>query len=379
MMEKKKIAIVVASVLQVKFFLIPHLKRLSELYDVTLILNNDHPEILASIDLPISLIQVSIRRKVSVWCDLCALYTLTQIFLKQDFDLVHTMNPKAGLLGIVAAWFAKVKIRIHTFQGEFWLNKEGLARYFFLSLDKLIALLATNLLVVSSSEREFLISEGIISPRKSIVLANGSIGGVDLEIFKPNLLLRDEIRREMFVDDETILFIYIGRLTLEKGIPELFEAFDQFPSNAPVFLLLVGPDEDGINEQFSSFINSRNSRIKIIPYTENPEKYMAAADVLVLPSHREGFGVVIIEAAAIGIPAIGSNIYGIRDAVQDAVTGLLFEKENYLDLFGRMKQLASDASLRSSMGAAAAERVKKCFDQKIVIKLFVDYYKILLK
>lgn len=378
-MKKKKIAIVVASVLQVKFFLIPHLNRLSEIYDVTLILNNDHPEILASIDLPITIIQVPIRRKVSIWHDLCALYALTNLFLKQDFDLVHTMNPKAGLLGIVAAWFARVKIRVHTFQGEFWVNKEGLARYFFLSLDKLVGFLATNLLVVSASERDFLIAEGVVSPKKSIVLANGSIGGVDLEKFKPNWEIRNSIRVNLSISEQAILFLYMGRLTREKGLVELIEAFPLFPDDAQVFLLLVGPDEDGIIEEYSKLIESPNTRIRIAPYTASPESYMAASDILVLPSHREGFGVVIIEAAAMGVPAIGSNIYGISDAVQNEVTGFLFEKENVADLFEKMQQLAGNPFLRSSMGVAAALRVKKYFDQKIVIQSFFDYYKLLIK
>ena len=379
MMKKKKIAIVVASVLQVKFFLIPHLNRLSDIYDVTLILNNDHPEILESIDLPISIIEVPIRRKVSVWHDLCALYALTNLFLKQDFDLVHTMNPKAGLLGMIAAWLARVEIRVHTFQGEFWVNKEGLARHFFLSLDKLVGFLATNLLVVSSSERDFLIAEGVVSPKKSIVLANGSIGGVDLEKFKPNWEMRNSIRVNLSISEQAILFLYIGRLTREKGLVELIEAFTLFPDDAQVFLLLVGPDEDGINAEYSKLIDSPNSRVRIAPYTASPETYMAASDVLVLPSHREGFGVVIIEAAAMGVPAIGSSIYGISDAVQNGVTGFLFEKENVADLFKKMQQLAGNPPLRSSMGVAAALRVKKYFDQKIVVESFVDYYKLLIK
>ena len=377
-MKKKKIAIVVASVLQVKFFLIPHLNRLSEIYDVTVVLNNDHPEILASIDLPISIIQVSIRRKVSVWHDLCALCALIKLFVRQDFDLVHTMNPKAGLLGIVAAWFAGVKIRVHTFQGEFWVNKAGISRALFRLLDKLVGSLATNLLVVSASERNFLISEGLISPGKSTVLVNGSIGGVDLEIFKPNLATRTSIRANLSIGEEAVLFLYVGRLTWEKGLVELIEAFSLFPSDAQVFLLLVGPDEGGINAKYFKLMDSPNSRIRIAPYTTSPQSYMAASDVLVLPSHREGFGVVIIEAAATGVPAIGSSIYGISDAVQNGVTGFLFEKENIADLFEKMQRLAEDSSLRAVMGAAAAARVKKCFDQKIVVESFIDYYRLLI-
>lgn len=379
MIEKKKIAIVVASVLQVKFFLIPHLKQLSERYDVTLILNNDHPEILNSINLPISIIQVHIERKVSLWRDLGALYTLTKIFLAHNFDLVHTMNPKAGLLGMIAAWLVGVKIRLHTFQGEFWVNKTGVSRTLFRFLDKVVGLLATNLLVVSASERKFLISEGILTPTKSTVLANGSIGGVDLEKFKPNLAMRNTIRQELSISEDAVLFLYIGRLTREKGLVELIEAFSLFPDLAQVFLLLVGPDEDGINAQYAGILSSSNSRIRFAPYTSSPESYMAASDILVLPSHREGFGVVIIEAAAIGVPAIGSNIYGISDAVQDGVTGLLFEKENVSDLFEKMQRLAGDSSLRSAMGSSAASRIKNCFDQKVVIESFIDYYKFLLK
>ena len=370
-----KIAIVVTSVLQIKFFMIPHILALNDLYDITLIVKNDHPEILADMQLPIRIVEVNVERKIHFLNDILALFTLFSIFKKGGFDLVHTLTPKAGLLGGVAARLARVRIRIHTFQGEVWVNKKGIYRLLLKSLDKLVASLATNLMVVSYSERDFLIKERVIIEGQSDVLANGSISGVDLKRFKFNQAIRDDLRYKHSIPNDAIVFIYIGRLNLEKGIPELIKSFQQLAiENLNVRLFVVGPDEDNILNEFAN----RSRQVIFCPYATNPEEYLMASDVLVLPSHREGFGVVIIEAAAVGVPSIGSNIYGIQDAIEDGVTGLLFESKNIISLYAAMKLLAEDQIKRLDMGVKAQHRVDMLFDQQKVVSAMVKYYKKLL-
>lgn len=376
---KKKIVIVVTSVLQINFFLVPHIKALSEIYDVTIILKNDHPEILAGLNFDAKILEVSIERKISPIKDLMALFSLYVIFRKNKFDLIHTMTPKAGLLGTLASWLHGCPIRLHTFQGEVWANKTGFFRVLLRACDVMVARLATHLTVVSFTERSFLIDEGVVSAEKVSVIANGSISGVDLDRFCLDQGVRRRVRKDLNVAVDETLFIYIGRLSPDKGIDELIAAFGRLSIHEPkVSLLVVGPDEGEFTPKLLKLNKNIPGRVNIRPYTPDPQNYMMAADVLVLPSHREGFGVVVIEAAAIGLPSIGTNVYGIQDAIVNHDTGLLFELGNSNQLSIAMQKLASDRSLRSLMGRNAKERVMLLFDQRLVVKEMLDFYSCLL-
>ena len=373
--SKKRVAIIVTSVLMVKFFLIPHLKALSKKYNVTLILKNDYPEILKDIDLSIKIIVVPIERKINFFKDIYALTLLVYLIWKHKFELVHTLTPKAGLLGTIASWINRVPLRIHTFQGEVWSNKRGVWRYILRFIDRIVASLATHILVVSESEREYLISQKIILANNSSVLGKGSIGGVDFSRFNIDLVKRLSVRKAMGLNENDILFIYVGRLNVDKGVLDLGKAFYLLASEmSNVHLLLVGPDEEEIIAKLSHIRSVIGNRLHFHSYTSNPEFLMCASDVLVLPSYREGFGVVIIEGAACCIPAIGSRIYGIVDAIQEGITGKFFEKGNVLDLFKQMKSLASSKKLRERMGKKAYQRVRRDFVQEDLVKHLVDFY-----
>ena len=378
--HRKKIALIVTSVLMVRFFLVPHILSLSKKYDLTLILKNDHPEILKDMNLPVRVIEIPIERKISLYRDFLALLRLVFCLKKERFDLVHTINPKAGLLGTIASWIVRCPKRIHTFQGEVWATKKGLYRILLKELDRLVAVLTTNIIVVSKTERDLLIKECVISPEKSTVLANGSISGVDLDRFKFNKEVRYDLRLQLGIEDTQIVFLYIGRLNMDKGVSELFSAFNSLIEQADnVKLLVVGVDEDDFyTKRVLNKFPNLNGYVKSVSYTETPENYMSASDILVLPSHREGFGMVVIESAAVGIPSIGSDIYGIQDAIVDKLTGLLFEVGNASALCESMKLLLQNHSVRLQMGENAYQRVVKLFNQNDVIAETLKYYDALL-
>lgn len=374
--RNKRIAIIVTSVLMVRFFLLPHILSLSKKYDLTLILKNDHPEILKAMNLSVRVVEIPIERKISLFKDFIALLWLSFFLKKERFDLVHTITPKAGLLGMIASWIVGCPRRLHTFQGEVWVTKKGIYRTLLKRFDCLVAMLSTNINVVSETERDFLIKEGVISSEKSTVLANGSISGVNLNRFKFDKVVRENLRLQLGLKDTEIVFLYIGRLNKDKGISELFSAFNLLlEETGNVKLLVVGVDEDDyyVDSVLSKFPHL-GDYIKSISYTSTPESYMSAADVLVLPSHREGFGMVIIESAAVGIPSIGSNIYGIQDAIVDSVTGLLFEARNIKSLSKSMKLLSQNSAMRLQMGENAYRRVAELFNQDNVVDEIVKYY-----
>ena len=377
---RPKVAVVLTSVLQVRFFLMPHLRALAERYDVTLILKDDHPDLLAHLDLPLKVVIAPIERPIRPIQDLQGLLFLIRLFWRERFDLVHTLAPKAGLLGMLAAWLTRTPVRWHTFQGEAWASRTGLMRWLLRTSDRLVSGLATHVTTVSPSERELLIEEGILSREKSCVLANGSIGGVDLERFKPDTERRLSLRAELGLRPEDVLFLYLGRLNVDKGLLELAQAFAQLASEQHhVHLRFVGPDEEGMQERLAPLLTSCADRVSFAAYTPRPEDSMQAADILVLPSYREGLPVVIIEAAGLQVPAIASRIYGTIDALKDQETGLLFTVRDVNDLLKQMRLLASNAELRERLGRQARARVEQTFDQQRVIKAFLDYYEQLLQ
>jgi glycosyltransferase involved in cell wall biosynthesis len=377
---RRKVCVIVTSLLIVRFFLLPHLDALAQKHDVTLIVNVDDPGFTSELGIPLTVVHVDIRRKISLWHDAMALWRIYRIIRSSAFDLVHSVSPKGGLLGMAAAWLACAPVRWHTFQGEVWANRRGVGRLALKHVDWLMARLATHLTVVSASEQKFLMEEGVIPAKKSLVLAHGSISGVPLDRFKPDTGARQRVRQQLDVPEQGIVFLYVGRLNRDKGLLDLARAFTTVAAaHASAWLLVVGPDEDAMQAKMAAHLGAATSRVRFVPYTGQPEQYMAAAEVLVLPSHREGFGVVIIEAAAAGIPAIGSRIYGITDAIVENETGELFEAGNVEELASKMLRMASNASVRAKLGANAAQRARRDFDQKAVVDATSAHYDRLIK
>ena len=357
----------------------PHLAALAKKYDVVLLVNVDDPDFVSSLEIPLTVIHIGIERRIAIWRDIKTLWQLIRIFRAQRFNLVHSISPKGGLLGMVAAWIAGVPVRMHTFQGEVWVNRRGWWRVALKLMDKLLAKIATQLTVVSHSERQFLLDEGIISSEKSVVLANGSICGVDTARFYPNAIMRDNVRRENRIADDSVVILFLGRLNRDKGVLDLAKSFAAIAaSNPAAVLLLVGPEEEQIVEEVQRICAGYGERVKRVGFTQHPENYIAAADVLCLPSYREGFGLVIIEAAAMGVPAVASRIYGITDAVEDGQTGLLFPAGDVAALTQALLKLLEDRDLRQQMGEAARVRALELFpSQKITGEMLALYGRLL--
>jgi glycosyltransferase involved in cell wall biosynthesis len=243
----------------------------------------------------------------------------------------------------------------------------------------LLARLTTDLLVVSDSEREFLIAVRLIPAAKSRVLNHGSIAGVDCGRFKPDSSARAALRAEIGIPADAPVFLFVGRLNRDKGVLDLARAYAEFArEDTACRLLIVGPDEEGLLPEIEQACAACRSRLHVAGLSAVPERYMAASDVLCLPSYREGFGVVIIEAAAAGVPAIGSRIYGITDAIVEGETGLLFEAGDVRQLALSMRTLAGDASLRRRMGQRARERAVRDFSSTVMTVALLEYYEKLL-
>lgn len=370
-----RICLVVASEMTVKAFLKDQIIALSKHYDVTLIVNTDRTDFAEQNGLSVNVIPLAIERVIRPVADLIALFRLASLFRQHRFDLVHSVTPKAGLLAMLAGRIAGVRLRIHTFTGQVWATRLGFSRLLLKTMDRLLASSATNLLADSFSQRQFLVDQGITRAEKISVLADGSISGVNTGKFKPDTNARVEIRKQLGVSDQDVLLLFLGRLNRDKGVLDLATAFaDVAAANSQLHLLLVGPDEGKLKEELEQISAAYQERIHFVDYTDKPEAYFAAADVFCLPSYREGFGSVIIEAAACGLPAIGSRIYGISDAILEGKTGIFFDAGDIDGLAAAIELLCTDSKLRIRMGEAACQRACHDFPTKRLVQAWIDYY-----
>ena len=373
--NRKKICFVATVPFALSWFMTPHIRLLCKEYDVTLISSGSPNELNELLYNNVSFVTLDIKRKISLKKDVLALIRLWSIFKENQFDCVHSITPKAGLLTMLAGKLAGVPNRFHTFTGQVWMNKKGFKKLILKSLDKVLVHFSTRVLVDSHSQHLFLIKNNVVSAINSEVLADGSAAGVNINRFKFDLKKRTKIRCELNIPNSAIVFLFLGRLTYDKGILDLLKAFESIAlDNDNLHLLIVGPDEAGFDVKIMRLEQKLSGKIHRVGFTKSPEYYMSTADIFCLPSYREGFGSVIIEAAAIGLPAIASRIYGVIDAVDDEVTGLLYEVMNSRELSLAMKKLASDYSLRKSMGAAAKRRVLSKFSEEIVANAMLSFY-----
>jgi glycosyltransferase involved in cell wall biosynthesis len=346
-----KLCLVVTTPLIVHFFLKPHVVALSRHFEVTLVSNPANDSYLPPLDLPVRHVAVGIERKISLLRDLAALFGLYRLFRRERFDLVVSAAPKAGLLGMLGAFCAGVKRRVHIFQGEVWASRRGVMRAVLKTADRMTVACVID------------------------VLGAGSIGGVDMRRFRPDPALRQDFRTANGIPEDATVCLFIGRLTTDKGVFDLARAFATCGGENPrLWLVLAGPDEDGIAASLRSVLAGDVARrILIHGFTPAPERYLAAADFLCLPSYREGFPMVILEAAASGLPSIGSQIYGVSDAIVDGETGLLVPPGDAAQLAAAMSRLACDEERRRRLASAARARVEREFSQAKVVAGYVDY------
>lgn len=371
-MSRPKLCFVTAVPMTVNAFLRAHIERLAVDYNVYVI--SDFSGGAAKVPPSVTCLSVPLAREISIGRDIRGLFALRGLFAHHAFDIVISVTPKAGLLAMMAGFLARVPYRIHWFTGQVWVTRQGLGRWILKSADRLIAGLATSLLADSPSQRNFLIEQNVVRSGKISVIADGSICGVDVARFCPNTAAGQQIRASFGIPLAAPVVLYLGRLNVDKGLHELTSAMQALGDRYPaVHWLFVGPDEGGMAEGISRASSRFVDRVHFLGFTAEPEHFMAAADIFCLPSYREGFGSSILEAAAVGVPGVATRIYGLTDAVEDGVSGLLVPPHDVVALTEALAALLEDAPRRQAMGEAARSRAVKRFAEGRVVEGLVTF------
>jgi glycosyltransferase involved in cell wall biosynthesis len=380
---KYKICIITTVSASIKAFYKGQLEALNDAgFEITIICANDE-ELNNQLPKNIKYYSVPFSRIISPLSDVRAVLKLIHIFRKERFDIVQYSTPKASLLGAIAAFLTKVPTRIYILWGLYYTGQKGIKRFIFKFFEKMICKLSHIILPISHEMVGFAIDEGLGKKEKYKVMLNGSACGVDLEIFDPEKWkpFKNKIRNELHVPENGMVIGTVARLTGDKGINELVQAFDELSQEIPrIYLLLVGDQEekDRLLPVTERIINM-NPRIRSVGWQGNPLPYYSAMDIFCLPTYREGFGEVNLEAQAMGLPVVSTNVIGPRESVENNSTGYLVESQKNEALLKPLKQLLTNQQLRTQFGIAGRKRVIEKFDRKEMIKAIIGHRLSLLK
>jgi glycosyltransferase involved in cell wall biosynthesis len=311
---------------------------------------------------------VPMIRGMSPLKDLVALFRVIKHVYRGKFDIVQYNSPKAALLGSLASYFCRVPVRLYLMWGIYYTGQKGWRRLLMKWVEKVACFCSTNISPDSQSNCIFAADERLCPSSKITLVGKGSANGIDLERYNDLLYLEKTcmIRNECGIPGDATVVGFLGRLTRDKGINELVKAFELISISEPnTYLLMVGPWEaknQDLEVSVESLIRDCK-RVRWLGYKEDAERYMSIMDIFVLPSYREGFGVVNIEAAAMGLPVVATDVPGARDSVIDGETGLLVPPRNVQELANAIKKLIDDKGIREEMGARGRENAK-LYEQK---------------
>lgn len=308
---------------------------------------------------------VSIKRGIS-FDGLGVIRQMKKIFKRERFDLVQYSTPNASLYASIAAKSAKIPVRLYCQWGMVFAGFSGAKRKVFLREEKLVCDNSTWIEPDSHSNLAFARSLNLYSAKKSSVIWNGSACGIDLNKFDINRKedYKKEIRSRYGISGDAFVYIFVGRVNRDKGINELLEAYYTLHKQKKTFLFILGGNEfeAGVN----SALYNKSVADESVLYTgkvSDVEKYLAASDCYILPSYREGFGMSVIEAQAMGVPVIVTDIPGPTDGMLDGKTGLVVPKQDASALCGAMEKMYADSEMRLRFGRAGHEFVKNNFAQ----------------
>jgi glycosyltransferase involved in cell wall biosynthesis len=323
---------------------------------------------------------IPMTRKITPFADLRSLWRLYRFFKKEKPDIVHSHTPKAGLLGMLAARMAGVKIRIHTVAGLRFMTSGGFTRTILIKMEKFTAGCATNVWPNSQSLMDYIKKNRLAAPKKLQVIGFGSSNGINLQRYSTSVLQNEklgEVKQQLQYKEDIIYLLCVGRIVKDKGIDELFTAFDHvYNDKKELRLVLLGSFEDELDpvSENARRILKEHPGIIHINWSDKVEYFMHLAAMLVHPSYREGFPNVLLQAGAMNCPVICSRIEGNVDIVDDGQTGLIFEVKDAISLENKLRYALEHPGQLKAFSVQLKQKIEKRFDQRFVYESLKNKY-----
>lgn len=372
----KKIKLIRTSTVptSLKTFLAGSVEPMMERYDLVLVSSPDKELDEMHRQYGVKTIGVEMERRMSPMKDLTSLWKLISVFRKERPYMVHSMTPKAGLLCMLAAWITRVPRRVHTFTGLVWPTASGVSKRILMFTDWLTCACATHIIPEGRGVMDDLQRHVTRKPMR--VLGYGNVRGVDMEYWCRENADAGKIRS--LNDNGVFTFVFVGRIVRDKGINELVEAFMRLHKKQRVRLLLTGRFEDQIDPISDEARRQIEECADIVcTGTQSGRDLLACyavADCFVFPSYREGFPNTVLEAGAMGLPSIVTDINGSREIIENGKNGLIVEPKNVDALAAAMERMVTDKAVREMMAGNARQMIASRFEQGFVRKCLFDFY-----
>ena len=380
----KKVCFITTVSLTLRTFFLPQIEYIKEKHkDWEIYCICDSDDTVNQFGDSVTYIPIKITRGASL-SGISSVISLLKVFRKYKFDMIVYSTPNAAFYSSIAGKLAGVKKRLYCQWGIRYVGFSGKARKLFKAIENITCKLSTHINAVSVMNRQFAIYEKLYPEKKATVVGNGGTIGVDLSDFQLSEYdeLRNKVRTELGVTDQT-LFGFVGRICKDKGSKELLEAVKMFDDNDNIKLVCVGGDELNSGDIPESLLDWAKESDRIIFTGEVPPEvvkgYYAAFDVLVHPTYREGFGMVLQEAGAMRCPIITTKIPGASEVMDNGSSCLLIPVKDSEALFDVMKKISSDKSLCEEMGKNARLKVEECYERNLMLNNQLERYESLLE
>lgn len=376
MIAKKKLFFVTTIAGSLNFFKGQYQLLLSD-FDITAIASDKKRLKEVGEENHIKIHHIPMEREISILKDIYCLICFIFYFIRQRPYIVHGNTPKGSLLSMIAAWITRVPVRIYMCHGLRYQGCRGIKRKVLMFMERISCRCATEIICVSHGIKEVLIEDRITN-KEPIVIWNGSVQGIDMGKFNPdNITNKQGLREEYGIGDDDFVITFIGRLVKDKGINELVEAVNSLHVKySNIKLLLIGRFENTGNPisditkkiiDEGEFIIATGPQLNIVPF-------LSITDLFVFPSYREGFGLSLMEAGAMNVPSIASNIPGCNEVIIDGLTGLLIEPRSTLAIIESIEKLYNDRELLDHLKLNSRKSIIERYEQDQLLQHYRDYY-----
>jgi len=332
---------------------------------------------------------VTINREISILQDLISLFKIICIFRREQPAIVHTQTPKAGMLGMIAAWLTRIPVRMHSVVGiPLFLKSKGIKGYILKQTERITYLFASDIYPNSYGVRKFLLENNLCKPSKIKMIGEGSSNGIDTDFFSKShfdIKSKNKLKNELNIDDNSLIFCFVGRIVKDKGIHELVTAFLSLiqtkKSEKKLYLIIVGPYrqfDDPVSDEIYEIIRNHRS-IKYVGLQRDIRHYLAISDVFVFPSYREGLPGALLQSCSMGLPAIVTDIIGSNEIIIHEENGIIVPPKNSSELENAMQKFCYKPDLILRYGKESRRRISEKYEQKKYWVNLENEYNLLLK